>query len=202
MFTGLIHELGTIVTVERRGDGARIEVRRRGGSDPLARGESIAVSGVCLTALPIDGESFAADVSPETLSRTTLAGLQPGMRVNLERALAIGERLGGHMVQGHVDDTGTIVSIDHEGDFAVYHWSYADRFAPLVVEKGSIAVDGVSLTIVEPERGSFGAALIPETLAKTSLGDARVGDRSNLEFDVMAKYAGSLMMHYLPQGRR
>ncbi|HEY0787706.1 MAG TPA: riboflavin synthase, partial [Thermoanaerobaculia bacterium] len=111
-------------------------------------------------------------------------------------------RLGGHLVQGHVDATGDLISIEPEGDFAVHRWSYPSRFAPLVVEKGSIAVDGVSLTIVKPDAASFGAALIPETLEKTNLGTARVGDPVNLEFDQMAKYAQSLFAHYLPQAAR
>lgn len=202
MFTGLIRELGTIRAVAPRGDGARIEILRPTAADPLGRGESIAVNGVCLTALPIDDAAFAADLSPETLRLTTLGGLSAGARVNLERALALGDRLGGHLVQGHVDATAALVSIETEGDFAYYRWSFPPRFAPLVVEKGSIAVDGVSLTIVKPDAGSFGAALIPETLEKTNLGAARVGDPANLEFDQMAKYAQSLFAHYLPQAVR
>ncbi|HSN68510.1 MAG TPA: riboflavin synthase, partial [Thermoanaerobaculia bacterium] len=168
----------------------------------LARGESIAVNGVCLTALPLDGAAFAADLSPETLSLTTLGRLGAGARVNLERALSLGDRLGGHLVQGHVDATGDLLSIETEGEFAFYRWSFPARFAPLVVEKGSIAVDGISLTIVRPDEASFGVALIPETLEKTNLGAARIGDAANLEFDQMAKYAQSLFAHYLRQEAR
>ncbi|HEU5163439.1 MAG TPA: riboflavin synthase [Thermoanaerobaculia bacterium] len=202
MFTGLIRELGTIRKFTRATDGARIEIARPAGSEPLARGESIAVNGVCLTALPLDGAAFAADLSPETLSLTTLGRLGPGARINLERALSLGDRLGGHLVQGHVDATGDLLSIESEGDFAFYRWSFPARYAPLVVEKGSIAVDGISLTIVRPDEGSFGVALIPETLEKTNLGAARVGDPANLEFDQMAKYAQSLFAHYLRQEAR
>jgi riboflavin synthase len=202
MFTGLIRELGTIRSVTRTGEGARIEIVRPTADDPLGRGESIAVNGVCLTALPISAAAFAADLSPETLDLTTLGRLTSGSRVNLERALSLGDRLGGHLVQGHVDATGELVSIEQEGDFAFYRWSFPARFAPLVVEKGSIAVDGISLTIVRPDAGSFGAALIPETLEKTNLGAARTGEPANLEFDQMAKYAQSLFAHYLPQGAR
>jgi riboflavin synthase len=202
MFTGLIKELGTVRAFNRRGDGARIEIVRPAAADPLARGESIAVNGVCLTALPLDDATFAADLSPETLSLTTLGRLEAGARVNLERALSLGDRLGGHLVQGHVDASAELLAIESEGDFAFYRWSYPARFAPLVVEKGSIAVDGISLTIVRPDGGSFGAALIPETLEKTNLGTARVGDAANLEFDQMAKYAQSLFAHYLPQALR
>ncbi len=202
MFTGLIRELGTIRSVHRIGEGARIEIVRPSAADPVQRGESIAVNGVCLTALPVDGATFAADLSPETLDLTTLGRLVAGARVNLERALSLGDRLGGHLVQGHVDATGALLSIESEGEFAFYRWSFPARFAPLVVEKGSIAVDGISLTIVRPDAGSFGAALIPETLEKTNLGAARAGDPANLEFDQMAKYAQSLFAHYLPQVSR
>jgi riboflavin synthase len=202
MFTGLIRELGTIRSVSRGEEGARIEIVRPSSNDPLGRGESIAVNGVCLTALPIDGATFAADLSPETVDLTTLGRLTTGSRVNLERALSLGDRLGGHLVQGHVDATGELISVEPEGDFAFYRWSFPKRFAPLVVEKGSIAVDGISLTIVRPDAGSFGAALIPETLEKTNLGTARTGELANLEFDQMAKYAQSLFAHYLPQAAR
>lgn len=202
MFTGLIHELGTIIEVRRSSDGARLEIRRTEGVEPVGRGESIAVNGVCLTALPAGDRMFAADLSLETLRLTTLGSLETGMQVNLERGLALGERLGGHLVQGHVDGTGDLVSIERQGSFAVFRWSYPERFIPLVVEKGSIAVDGISLTIVTPDASSFGAALIPETLEKTNLGSARVGQAFNLEFDMMAKYAQSLVAHYLPQDER
>lgn len=202
MFTGLIRELGTVLTIGRSSEGARLEIRRPEGVEPLERGESVAVNGVCLTALPLDERTFAADLSPETLRLTTFGTFEQGMMVNLERALAFGERLGGHLVQGHVDGTGNLVSIERQGTFAVFRWSYPERFAPLVVEKGSIAVDGISLTIVAPDAAGFAAALVPETLEKTTLGAARVGHPSNLEFDLMAKYAQSLMAHYLPQGSR
>lgn len=197
MFTGIIHEMGTVVRFDPTSGGARLEIRRIDDADPLARGESIAVNGVCLTALPLDA-GFAADLSGETLKLTTLGRLHEGAHVNLERAMAMGDRLGGHLVQGHVDATGAITDIRHEGEFAVYRWSYPSEFAPLVVSKGSIAVDGISLTIVEPDDTSFGVALIPETLQQTNLGASKVGDLSNLEFDVMAKYAQNLFLRYLP----
>ncbi len=202
MFTGIIRELGTVVRIEHSPQGARLEVKRPDGAEPLERGESIAVNGVCLTALPQDEGAFAADLSPETLRLTTLGDLVAGTRVNLERALALGDRLGGHIVQGHVDSTGTLISIERQGDFALYRWSFPARFAPLVVEKGSVAVDGISLTVVEPDAETFGAALVPETLERTGLGAARVGDRANLEFDVMAKYAQNLLVHYRSQSDR
>ena len=174
MFTGIILHSGTIESFERLPNGARMRLRTT-DEEPFTRGESLAVNGVCLTVLP-DGDSLVADLSDETLARTTLGSLGAGASVNVERALAVGDRLGGHIVQGHVDAVGTLASITTEGEFAVYRWSFPAEFAPLVVSKGSIAVDGVSLTIVEPDPVSFGAALIPETLRRTNLGASRVGD--------------------------
>ena len=195
MFTGIILHSGIIEAFERRDSGARMRVRTT-DEEPLGRGESVAVNGVCLTALPANG-SFVADLSEETLSRTTLGSLGAGARVNIERALALGDRLGGHLVQGHVDTVGALVSIATEGDFAVHRWSFPPEYADLVVSKGSIAVDGVSLTIVDPDRGSFGAALIPETLHRTTLGTAGIGDPVNLEFDMIGKYIRTLAAPYL-----
>ncbi|HET8797989.1 MAG TPA: riboflavin synthase [Thermoanaerobaculia bacterium] len=196
MFTGIILHTGTIQSYERRPNGARLRIRTT-DPVPFTRGESLAVNGVCLTVLPEPDGSLVADLSDETLSRTTLGTLGIDRAVNVERALSLGDRLGGHMVQGHVDTTGTLDSITHEGEFAVYRWSYPDEYAELVVPKGSIAVDGVSLTIVDPERGSFGAALIPETLRRTNLGTARIGDGVNLELDMVAKYIRALVQPYL-----
>ena len=196
MFTGIIMSNGTIESLERLESGARLRLRAT-FDEPFERGESVAVNGVCLTVLPERGGALLTDVSNETLSRTTLGSLGTDTRVNLERALALGDRLGGHMVQGHVDAVGTLVSIASEGEFAVYRWSYPGQYADLVVSKGSIAVDGVSLTIVEPDASTFGAALIPETLRRTNLGTANLGDRVNLEFDMIAKYIRSLAMPYL-----
>jgi len=198
LFTGIIHHTATIETFERRPNGARLLLRTT-DPEPFVRGESLAVNGVCLTVLPVGDGSLAADVSDETLSLTTLGSLGTGTRVNIERAMALGDRMGGHLVQGHVDTTGTLVSITPEGDFAVYRWSYPPQFAELVVSKGSIAVDGVSLTVVEPDAGTpptFGAALIPETLSRTNLGASRVGGAVNLELDMIAKYVRSLVAPY------
>ena len=195
MFTGIILHSGIIDSFERRENGARMRVRTTDG-EPYVRGESVAVNGVCLTALPDDG-TFIADLSDETLSRTTLGSLGSGARLNIERALALGDRLGGHLVQGHVDTVGTLVSIATEGEFAVHRWSFPAEYAELVVSKGSIAVDGVSLTIVDPDRDTFGAALIPETLKRTTLGGARIGDHVNLEFDMIGKYIRTLAAPYL-----
>ena len=196
MFTGIILHSGTIESFEKHAGGARL-ILRTTDPEPFIRGESLAVNGVCLTVLPEAGGTIAADLSEETLSRTTLGSLKPGQNVNVERALAIGDRLGGHMVQGHVDTTGRLLSIAPEGDFALYRWSVPDEYSDLVVSKGSIAVDGVSLTIVGPRPGSFGAALIPETLRRTNLGSARTGDAVNLELDMVAKYIRALALPYL-----
>ncbi len=195
MFTGIIHHTGVVDAFERLPNGARIRLRTT-DPEPFTRGESLAVNGVCLTMLPDDG-TLIADVSDETLSLTTLGSLTAGQRVNVERALALGDRLGGHLVQGHVDGTGSLLSIETEGEFAVYRWSYPRQFADLVVSKGSIAVDGVSLTVVEPDAESFGAALIPETLRRTNLGDAKPGEAVNLEFDMVAKHIRNLVAPYV-----
>jgi riboflavin synthase len=196
LFTGIILHSAVIESFDRLEPGARMRLRTTDDA-PFARGESLAVNGVCLTVLPEDGGSLVTDLSNETLSRTTLGTLGAGATVNVERALAVGDRLGGHIVQGHVDTVGTLISIASEGEFAIYRWSHPPEFADLVVSKGSIAVDGISLTIVEPDGATFGAALIPETLRRTNLGNARVGDRMNLEFDMVAKYVRTLAAPYL-----
>lgn len=195
MFTGIILHTGTIEAFERKANGAQLRIRTT-DPEPFTRGESLAVNGVCLTVLPESNGTLVADLSDETLSRTTLGSLGIGIRVNIERALALGDRMGGHLVQGHVDTVGTLISIASEGEFAVYRWSVPSEYAELVVPKGSIAVDGVSLTVVDPERESFGAALIPETLRRTNLGSARIGEGVNLEMDMIAKYVRALVAPY------
>jgi riboflavin synthase len=197
MFTGLILHTGTIESFERRANGAQLRIRTT-DPEPFTRGESLAVNGVCLTVLPAGDGALVADLSDETLSRTTLGSLGTGVPVNVERALALGDRMGGHLVQGHVDTVGMLMSIATEGDFAVYRWSLPTDYADLIVPKGSVTVDGVSLTVVDPERESFGAALIPETLRRTNLGNARIGEGVNLEFDMVAKYIRALVAPYLP----
>ena len=198
MFTGIIHHSGVIESFEKLESGARLIIRTT-DEEPFERGESLAVNGVCLTVLPQPNGAVVTDLSDETLSRTTLGSFAAGTRVNVERALAFGERLGGHLVQGHVDGVGKLLAIKTEGEFAVYRWSFPSEFAHLVVGKGSIAVDGVSLTIVDPDATSFAAALIPETLRRTNLGTARAGDGANLEFDIIAKYVHSFVAPYLPR---
>ena len=196
MFTGIIENNGVIDAYERLEFGARLRISTT-DEEPFVEGESVAINGVCLTVFPQGSGVIAADLSDETLSRTTFGKLGEGVRVNLERSMALGDRLGGHMVQGHVDAVGTLISISTEGDFAVYRWSYPAEYAPLVVSKGSIAVDGVSLTVVEPDATSFAAALIPETLRRTNLGTARIGEGANLEFDIIGKYVRNFVAPYV-----
>jgi riboflavin synthase len=196
MFTGIINHTGIIDSLDTFASGARLRLRTTDAT-PFVRGESVAVNGVCLTVLPDDDDVLVADVSNETLARTTLGALTYGVRVNVERAMSLGDRLGGHLVQGHVDCVGALLSVKVEGEFAMYRWSVPEEYRELVVDKGSIAVDGVSLTVVEPDATSFGAALIPETLRRTNLGAAVVGNRVNLELDMIAKYVRSLVAPYL-----
>ena len=196
MFTGIINHTGIIDSLDKFASGARLRLRTTDDT-PFVRGESVAINGVCLTVLPEEDSVLVADVSNETLARTTLGSLTSGVRVNIERAMSLGDRLGGHLVQGHVDCVGTLLSVNVEGEFAVCRWSVPSEYAELVVDKGSIAIDGISLTVVEPDGVSFGAALIPETLRRTNLGEAVVGNRVNLELDMIAKYVRSLVAPYL-----
>ncbi len=199
MFTGIVEELGTVRSLERQGDSARLVVTAKVATDGARHGDSIAVNGVCLTVTDPtpDGRSFTADVMAETLVRTSLAAVRPGSPVNLERALPADARLGGHIVQGHVDGVGTVAAIEPgEHWHQVRIWLPAP-LAPYVAEKGSIAVDGVSLTVTavsDPgeQRPWFSVGLIPTTLGLTTLGRAEVGDPVNLEVDVIAKYVARL----------
>src|SRR5262245_33311055 len=159
----------------------------------LALGESIAVDGACLTVTARQGRRFRVDVSPETLRRTTLGTLARDARVNLERALRVGDRLGGHVVLGHVDGVGTLERIQPDGDWRLYRFRAPGALRPFLVEKGSIAVDGVSLTVFSCRKGGFTVALIPHTLARTTLGTRRPGDGVNLEADVLLKHIGAML---------
>lgn len=193
MFTGLVSDMGVVEGTTPRQGGARLRLRPRAlPVDALAPGESIACSGVCLTVVERGGGLVSFDAVPETLARTTLGGWRPGTAVNLERALALSDRLGGHLVQGHVDAVGQVVSRTPEGQGARLRVSLPAPIAPLVAEKGSIAVDGVSLTVAAVGREWFEVALIPETLARTTLGEARPGTPVNLEADVVARHVARL----------
>ncbi|MBI3769624.1 MAG: riboflavin synthase [Deltaproteobacteria bacterium] len=201
MFSGIIERVGevTALTPERRG-GARLTIR--GGPRGLAIGESVAVSGACMTVTRVRGATFAVDVSAESLRRTTLGGLRPGTRVNLERSLRLADRLSGHLVFGHVDGTGALRAITPEGDGALYRFALPASLGRYLVEKGSIAVDGISLTVFACTRRSFTVAVIPHTLAVTTLCDRRPGDRVNLESDMLARYVERAMARRLAAPRR
>lgn len=192
MFTGLIADLGSVAALERDEDGATLTIATRLAGE-VGEGDSVAVNGVCLTATEIDGEGFRAQAMEETLRRSSLGALQPGAKVNLELALPADGRLGGHIVQGHVDGTGTIVEIRPEGFARVLGIDAGGTLTRYLVEKGSVAVDGVSLTVSALHDGGFSVSLIPETLERTTLGRAAVGDRVNLEADILAKHVERLM---------
>ncbi len=196
MFTGLVADLGTVDAVETTGDGARLTVRTRLAAE-LGPGDSIAVNGVCLTAVAPTAETFAADVMNETLMRSSLAAAQAGAPVNLELALRADGRLGGHIMQGHVDGIGTVAQVTEDGLARRISFDAAPELLRYVVEKGSIAIDGVSLTVATVSDTQFSVSLIPETLARTTLGATVPGVRVNLEVDVMAKYVERLMKEYV-----
>jgi riboflavin synthase len=196
MFTGIVEELGETVAVDDLGDAARLTVRGPQVTQDVANGDSIAVNGVCLTVASTSGDTFTADIMRETLNRSSLGALAPGTPVNLERSVRLADRLGGHLVQGHVDGTGTIISRT-----PAEHWDVVriglppgpPDLARYVVEKGSVAVDGISLTIVSVSATWFEVSLIPETLKRTTLGAKQPGETVNLEVDVIAKYVEKLL---------
>ena len=191
MFTGIVAELGEVAGVEHHGGAARLTIR--GSTEGVALGESIAVNGVCLTVAGILGGTFTADVMGETLSRSSLGALTPGAPVNLERSARLADRIGGHLVQGHVDATATIISRAPAEHWDQVRISLPGRIARYVVEKGSIAVDGTSLTVSALGDGWFEVCLIPETLKRTTLGTRKPGESVNLEVDVIAKYVERLL---------
>jgi riboflavin synthase len=192
MFTGLIADLGSVAALERDDDGATLTIATRLAGE-VREGDSVAVNGVCLTATEIDGESFRAQAMEETLRRSSLGALRAGAKVNLELALPADGRLGGHIVQGHVDGTGAVTAVRPEGFARVLDIEAAGALTRYLVEKGSVAVDGVSLTVSALHDGGFSVSLIPETLERTTLGGAAVGDRVNLEADILAKHVERLM---------
>lgn len=193
MFTGIVEELGEVVALDREGDSARLTVRGPLVVSDAVHGASIAVNGVCLTVVDVKDEAFTVDVMKETLDRSSLAALAPGSPVNLERPVRPADRLGGHIVQGHVDGVGEIVSREPGDGWDVVTVALPAGLARYVVDKGSIAVDGISLTVVEARDDAFTVALIPTTLELTTLGRKRPGDPVNLEVDVVAKYVERLM---------
>jgi riboflavin synthase len=194
MFTGIVEELGTIAAVEDQGDAIRLSVRASIVLEGTGLGDSIAVNGCCLTVVSTDGDTWTADVMQETLDKTSLLGVTAGDRVNLERAVTVEKRLGGHLVQGHVDGVGEVVRRTPSEHWELVEISMPPEFGRYLVDKGSITVDGVSLTVVEALEESFTVSLIPETLARTTLGTRQPGDRVNLEFDVIAKHVEKLLV--------
>ncbi|AWR20957.1 riboflavin synthase [Aurantimicrobium photophilum] len=203
MFTGLIEERGTITAIEQLPDAVRLTVSGNTALQGVQQGDSIAVSGVCLTVVEHDATSFTADVMEQTLAMTTMRNASVGLPVNLERAAELGSRLGGHIVQGHVDGTAEVLSITPSEDWTVIRFGLSRELAPLLVDKGSITVDGVSLTVSNisaPSESSqwFEVSLIPETLAVTTLGLRSVGDSVNLETDIIARQVAR-MLAFLPQ---
>jgi riboflavin synthase len=193
MFTGLIADLGSVSALDRDRAGARIRIRTRLAGE-LGRGDSIAVNGVCLTATEVGAEDFAAEAMFETLERSSLGRLTAGAQVNLELPLHAQDRLGGHVVQGHVDGMGTVSEVIESGFARVLVVEVdPDRLGRYLVEKGSVAVDGVSLTVSALHDGGFSVSLIPETLARTTLGEAQAGTEVNIEVDVLAKHVERLL---------
>ncbi|MGH3948705.1 MAG: riboflavin synthase [Pseudonocardiaceae bacterium] len=195
MFTGIVEEIGEVLGVEQVPNAARLSVSGALVTSDTKHGDSIAVNGVCLTVVDVAGSDFTVDVVHETLQRSSLAKVHIGDRVNLERAAALGDRLGGHIMQGHVDGTGTYLSRDPYG---LTRFALPRRLSRYVVEKGSIAVDGVSLTVAALTEDEFTVALIPTTLEMTSLGTKAPGDLVNIEVDVLAKYVEKLAGAQLP----
>jgi riboflavin synthase len=195
VFTGIIEEVGEVLAWEPSPDAARITVRAPIAVSDAKHGDSIAVSGVCLTVIDQGDDWFTADVMAQTITTSTLKGPTPGTRVNLERAAQVGDRLGGHIVQGHIDGTSELLSVTDGDAWRVLRFSLASELAPLVASKGSIAVDGISLTVSAVGDDWFEVSLIPETLTATTLGARTVGDLVNIETDIVARHV-ERMLHF------
>lgn len=193
MFTGIIEEIGYVKRINQQSRSAQIEIKADKVLGDVAVGDSIAVNGVCLTVVTFDSQHFTADVMPETVSKTNLRELKPGSPVNLERALQLGGRLGGHIVQGHVDAIGTIVEKQILEIAIIYRIATEPELLQYVVPKGSVAIDGISLTVVDVFQDSFTVSLIPHTAHETVLGEKKPGDRVNLESDIIGRYVKHLM---------
>jgi riboflavin synthase len=201
VFTGIVEELGEITAVENLGDASRFRLRGPVVTEGAQHGDSIAVNGVCLTVVEHEGDEFTADVMAETLKRSSLGALDVGSRVNLERPTAVGSRLGGHIVQGHVDGTGQVLARTPSENWEIVKVSLPADLTRYVVEKGSITVDGISLTVVEAGSDYFTVSLIPTTLDLTTLGRKQPGDPVNLEVDIVAKYVERLLANTQGAGR-
>ncbi len=193
MFTGIIEGLGTITNISPASKGLRFRIRPDFEIENPQTGESISVNGACLTATAFSGDSFTVDVSPETLSRTTLGQFTTGTRVNLERALRLSDRLGGHIVSGHVDCIGTIDQKRPRGEFTVFSFLLDSKHDRYLIEKGSVAIDGISLTVNSCRKGGFSVAIIPHTAKLTTLSFKKPGDKVNIELDIIGKYIEKLL---------
>lgn len=193
MFTGLVQALAQIVEIHAEPPGKRLLVRAPEIAAAAKIGDSIAVNGCCLTVVAVEGGNLAFEAGPETLSRTNLGELTAGSLVNLETSLAVGDRLGGHFVTGHVDGVGTVAACEKQGEWTTLWFGFPPGLSRQLVSKGSVAVDGVSLTLVDVEPDRFSVQLIPHTLAATTLGRRAVGDRVNLETDLLAKYVQKIV---------
>jgi len=193
MFTGIIEGMGRLLGKRAIGGGSALDLEAGFALDDPREGESIAVNGVCLTAYNISGRRFSADVSPETLSRTRLGGLSSGDPVNMERALRLSDRLGGHLVSGHVDCVAVVSSRKPLGDYTIFTFSLPKEHSRYIVEKGSIAVDGISLTVNSCSTGQFSVSIIPHTVKMTTLGSLKVGQSVNIEVDIIGKYVERLL---------
>ena len=196
MFTGIVEQVGRVTSLEAPFNGVgvhRLSIRAIESLDELKLGESIAVNGACLTVVALADKGFSVELAPETVRRTNLGALEPGGGVNLERPLAVADRLGGHIVQGHVDGRGRMISARKDGDCVLMGFRAPKRLMRYIVEKGFVAVDGISLTVVNKRTSSFSVSVIPYSLEHTILGERRVGDSVNLEVDILAKYVESLL---------
>mgnify|MGYP001246035277 CR=1 FL=1 len=188
MFTGLVEDCGTISQLVRTSSEARLTINTALPTAELQLGDSVAVNGACLTVIAKDEKSFTVDMSPETFDRTTFSDLQSGSRVNLERALRVGDRLGGHIVTGHIDTVGSVVSVKQEQNAVVITFEIDDAYVRYFVAKGSVAIDGISLTVNTVEKNRFSVSIIPHTLQATTLDSCKSGRRVNIETDILGKY--------------
>lgn len=202
MFTGIIEDIGDIKSIKHEGDSAVLVIHSSKIMDDVKLGDSMAVNGVCLTARSISGNEFTADVMAETLRRSSLGALKPGSKVNLERAMQLGGRFGGHIVSGHIDGTGTIVSMKREANAVWVEISADSKILKLIIEKGSIAIDGISLTVAYVDDKVFKVSVIPHTASETTLLMKKVGDIVNLENDTIGKYVEKLLQPFNEQSSR
>lgn len=197
MFTGIVEEVGEVRALDRSGDAVVLSVRAATVLDQLSLGDSVAVDGVCLTVTALDPEGFTVGLAPETLRRTAFSAVKPGERVNLERALRVDDRFGGHIVQGHVDGVARISGIEPDGDSVLMSFETTAALVPYIVEKGFVAIDGISLTVTGCEGNRFSVAIVAYTQHHVALVDKRADDFVNVEVDVIAKYVESILAHRL-----